>query len=199
MTLVSGVAGTAWAFLLVAAGCRGGHTGATATADGGESGRCRDNAACAPDEYCAHASGLCGRAARLGTCQRKPSGCPHDFAPACGCDGKVYDSECMAHASGVDLAVAGRCDAVIPDWAACGRLYCDVHTSYCEIYLSDVVDPPTDYFCRPLPPSCLSDGGSPGCSCFPVGTPCLSFCGPLPTGGVEGFHLTCQGAKAPLH
>jgi hypothetical protein len=74
-----------------------------------------------------------------------------------------------------------------------------VRTSYCQIYLSDVFEIPTTYTCRPLPATCLprDAGAAPTCDCFPRDTPCLSFCGPLPTGGLTGFHLTCQGRKEP--
>lgn len=88
-----------------------------------------------------------------------------------------------------------------PCWVACGPHHCDARTSYCEIFLSDVANPPTDYFCRPLPSSCLpgADGAARGCECFPAGTRCGAFCGPLPTAGgaLSGFHLTCQGKRPP--
>jgi hypothetical protein len=122
------------------------------------------------------------------------------YAPVCGCDGNLYPSACAAHAAGVDLAVMGGCKERIANYAPCGRRYCDVRTSYCEIFLSDVFDLPTDYFCRPLPPSCLAgDGSPPGCDCFPADTRCRSFCGPLPSapGAASGFHLTCQGRLPP--
>jgi hypothetical protein len=165
--------------------------------DAGAARGCRDNSACASTEYCEHDRGLCGRGARSGTCRPKPAGCASSYAPVCGCDGTVYANECSARAAGVDLATLGGCSVVIPDWAACGKHYCDARTSYCEIYLSDVVDPPTDYFCRALPTSCLPDGGrARTCDCFPDGTRCRTFCGPLPTGGLDAFHLTCQGVKA---
>jgi hypothetical protein len=98
---------------------------------------------------------------------------------------------------GVDLATLGGCPP-IPDWAPCGPRYCDARTSYCEIYLSDATQPPTDYACKDVPASCRRESGAaPTCACFPAHTPCLSFCGPLPTGGLEAFHLTCQGVKRP--
>ena len=116
----------------------------------------------------------------------------------CACDGKVYDNEGLAHAAGQDLAVMGGCPAQIPNYAACGPHYCDARTSYCEIYLSDVFELPTDHFCRPLPEACKPVAGvARACACFPASTPCLSFCGPLQTGGIDAFHLTCQGKKPP--
>lgn len=161
---------------------------------------CRATADCSPDEVCEFTPGLCGKGKKPGACREKPGACIEMYAPVCGCDGRAYESECAAHAAGVDISTAGGCKDTIPGWAACGGRYCDVTTSYCEIFLSDVPEPPTDYFCRPLPASCLPvDGASRGCECFPPGTRCGSFCGPLPTapGAMTGFHLTCQGKRPP--
>jgi hypothetical protein len=104
-------------------------------------------------------------------------------------------------AAGLAVLACKRPKQTITGWAPCGGHYCDVRTSYCEIFLSDVVDPPTDYFCRPLPPACTpKEGVAPGCDCFPRGTRCASFCGPLATspGAPSGFHLTCQGTRPPV-
>ena len=96
-------------------------------------------------------------------------------------------------------ASAVACRRASPSLIPCGSLSCDATSQYCEIYLSDVPDPPTDYECRPLPAACKPDHGERRpCDCFPAETPCLSFCGPLPSSGkTEGFHLTCQGKKKP--
>ncbi len=93
----------------------------------------------------------------------------------------------------------GQCGGRMPDWVPCGKQFCNARRDYCAIYLSDVFDLPTDYFCRPLPASCLpGDGSVPRtCDCFPADTPCRSFCGPMVTDGLAGFHLTCQGVKPP--
>jgi hypothetical protein len=184
--------------LATPAACTKGDSKGDATADSG--GSCRGDATCTPAEYCEYTPGLCGHGKRPGTCRPKPTGCQAALAPVCGCDGKAYENECSAHAAGVDLAVAGHCLQAFPGWVPCGKRFCDARTEYCEIFLSDVPEPPTDYFCRPLPASCLpaEDGAARTCDCFPPGTRCLSFCGPLTAGaGPASFHLTCQGVAPP--
>jgi hypothetical protein len=161
--------------------------------DAGAARTCATNTACAPDEYCAFEPHLCGKGARPGVCRARPMQCPEAYAPVCGCDGKIARSECDAHAAGIDLDVTGACRERVPAWSACGAHLCDARTSYCEIILSDVVELPTDYTCKPLPAACLPDGDvARKCSCFPAGTRCSSFCGNIPTGTLDGLRLTCR-------
>ena len=146
-------------------------------------------------EYCAFSPGLRGpradarrvsREARL--VRRRP------LARPAAATARVYDGDCQAAAAGVDLAVTGGCTTVLPDWAPCGPLVCDVRTSYSVIDLSDVFfEIPTTYNCRALPAACrpAADGGAPPpCDCFPASTPCRTFCGPLPTGGPYGLRTS---------
>ena len=155
---------------------------------------CHSDADCSSSDYCVFTPALCGAGKHPGTCRSRPTSCDDAYRPVCGCDREVHPSACAAATAGVDLAVNGRCAGPGPrDWIACGAQFCDAHTSYCEIVLSDVVDPPTDYACRPLPAACVPvDGIARDCACFPPGTRCLSFCGLIQSGGLAGFHLTCR-------
>ena len=65
---------------------------------------------CAEGEFCNYKPGdLCGAADAMGTCTKKPIGCPDGF-PVCGCDGKDYSTECEANMAGVSAAKQGACD-----------------------------------------------------------------------------------------
>ncbi|HEX3597909.1 MAG TPA: hypothetical protein VHU80_22525 [Polyangiaceae bacterium] len=196
MAVVRGVVVVAACCLLAASACKRATQTQEVAKD--ETARpCRGETDCPPDEYCAYAPALCGKGHVPGVCRLKPRQCA-EATPVCGCDGKVYGTACAAHASGVDLAELGGCKTPVFDFIPCGQRYCDARTSYCEIYLSDVLEPPTTHACRPLPESCKPGASHPPeCDCFPSGTPCTSFCGPMWTGGVRGFHLTCQGVRAP--
>jgi hypothetical protein len=159
---------------------------------------CRNSSECGRGSFCRFEPGLCGRLGALGRCSEKPSACADRDEPVCACDGSVRASACAAFAAGLDLDVTGSCEIGLLDHIPCGATYCDARRSYCEIYLSDVRALPSEHRCRPLPADCLPRAGStPSCACFPPDTPCLSFCGPLPGGGVQGFHLTCQGVRPP--
>ena len=44
-----------------------------------------------------------------GICELIPDACTREFVPVCGCDGKSYDTECLAHSAGVSVAGPGKC------------------------------------------------------------------------------------------
>lgn len=82
---------------------------------------------CPEKQYCAFGSDAhCGAGDMAGTCQPIPELCTLDYAPVCGCDGKVYSNACAAGRSGVSVAAKGTCTAdgkpapAIADGKACG-------------------------------------------------------------------------------
>jgi hypothetical protein len=75
--------------------------GESSSGDGG--GDC----ACAPDQYCARAPGMCD--ADGGVCTNIPRICNLVFNPVCGCDGNDYSNPCFAAAAGQNVDYAGEC------------------------------------------------------------------------------------------
>lgn len=65
---------------------------------------------CVAGEYCSFApDAICGAADATGICKGIPEVCPEIFAPVCGCDGKTYESSCVAAGNGVSAATDGPC------------------------------------------------------------------------------------------
>lgn len=66
--------------------------------------------ACASTEYCKYdVAAQCGAADQSGICAVKPTVCPAVSSPVCGCDGKTYDSDCVAAGAGTSVKATGTC------------------------------------------------------------------------------------------
>ena len=98
-----------------------------------------------------------------GTCKAPPESCPADAGPpVCGCDGVLYASKCHLRMANVLIGPAAGCEA--PEgFFPCGADYCQLEQHYCEFTIGH--GQLETYFCRELPPSCLS---ATDCSCVPT-------------------------------
>lgn len=68
--------------------------------------------ACGADELCQLAAGAtsCGAP---GVCVPRPTRCPAQVDPVCGCDGVDYPNPCRANAAGTDFVTRGTCTAPV--------------------------------------------------------------------------------------
>lgn len=145
---------------------------------------CASNADCGDGRMCDFAANDCGVSGAPGTCRKLPPVCEGEEIPACGCDGTVHQSPCVATQSGVDLAVSGACappEGLFP----CGALFCDPAQRYCEV-TAGAAPGTLDFRCRLIPAACLPDTA---CDCL-ADEACGASC--QPSGG--GFVLSCVGS-----
>ncbi|MFT3765414.1 MAG: hypothetical protein QM820_07865 [Minicystis sp.] len=143
---------------------------------------CPDNQFCDYDyQWC----GTPGFGEEGAFCKDRSADCKADI-PVCGCDGKLYESQCAAQAAGTDIG-GGHVGVELCDHAltpqgrfACGPWFCDAATTYCKYIEGDQGD--RWMSCEPLPAACNGVGS---CACIPA--PTEGSCEMVDGNGVTGF------------
>jgi hypothetical protein len=95
--------------------------------DGGDTGAACGGLAgsrCAEDSFCDYAEHTCGSPEAAGTCRKRPELCPDILERVCGCDGAVYNNECLAQKAGADPSDTAPCPTP-PDAKRCGWRFCE--------------------------------------------------------------------------
>lgn len=107
---------------------------------------------CEEGEFCDLPPGFCQAADLQGECVTLPAGCPENFSPVCGCDGKTYGNDCERQKAGAqkdhdgECAQGTQCGGI--GGIACGQgEYCDLKPGNCET-------PDVDGECVPIPEAC---------------------------------------------
>lgn len=114
---------------------------------------------CREGTFCDFLSDLCNYSG--GRCALSGTACKQTLAPACGCDGRVYATECAAERAGVDVGYGCSAEDAPPGLFPCGPEFCDPTTQYCASGGGDGDD---YYFsCQPIPEECSAPVT---CECF---------------------------------
>jgi len=67
-------------------------------------------ASCATGLFCRYEEAqYCGEVAGPGQCAEQPTVCTKEWAPVCGCDGRNFSNDCVAHSHGVSIRHRGLC------------------------------------------------------------------------------------------
>ena len=69
--------------------------------------KCTVTKECDDGFFCAKPLGLCEA---IGDCKMIPEGCEDTGNTVCACNGKLFESECMANQFGFSVAPKGLCD-----------------------------------------------------------------------------------------
>ncbi len=68
----------------------------------------RDTSCTGPTLFCRREHGACS-ASIQGACSQRPTACPQELDPVCGCDGATYDNACRAFSMGTNVQARGAC------------------------------------------------------------------------------------------
>jgi hypothetical protein len=130
-------------------------------------------ATCAEGLFCQYSEAqYCGEVSGPGQCTRQPTVCTKEWSPVCGCDGRNYSNDCVAHSHGTSIRHRGLCqDAAAvaagaagdkcgaPGHGGCGTgLYCKYPAN---AKCGSTTTPGT---CETRPQACTADY-APVCGC----------------------------------
>jgi hypothetical protein len=146
-------------------------------------------ATCPQAEFCKYGEAqYCGEVGAPGECAQKPTVCTKEWAPVCGCDGRNYSNDCVAHSHGVSIRHRGLCQdsqgaAVGSVDAACGT----ATTARCA----------TGLFCSfPLAAKC-GDANKPG-KCKERPQACTAQYDPVCGCDGQTYSNACSAAAAGI-
>ena len=112
---------------------------------------------CSATEYCDYQpEQLCGAADASSVCKPRPTGCPKNLAPVCGCDGQTYPNACAANQAGTGLSSLTACAG--EPGGSCGGFAGLVCSSgeYCRYGLADMCGAAdATGVCTTIPDMCL--------------------------------------------
>jgi len=130
-------------------------------------------ASCTTGFFCHYSEAqYCGEASGPGVCTEQPTVCTKEWAPVCGCDGRNFSNDCVAHSHGVSIRHRGLCQDAAEAAAGTAGAKCGVEGAprcatglFCEYPVTAQCGTSGDPgSCQPRPQACTADY-HPVCGC----------------------------------